>query len=341
MDTGLLEGVLAGIPLPVVLIGADDRIVTANPAGEAILGPGQIGRHHGIALRQPTMQSAIEAALRNGTAGQARHVILGPSHEVTYKVTVTPIPVGGKPAALCAFQDITEQELITRFRRDFVANVSHELRTPLTALLGFIETLKGAAKDDPAARDRFLSIMEREAGRMNRLVRDLLSLSKVEAEERQRPATRGNIAALIQSAMTTLRPVAEQAGVALEITGFEGAPEIAADADQIVQLFQNLIENAVKYAAGGKVVTVAIHPPEAGSMLRIDVVDRGEGIAAHHLPRLTERFYRVDSHRSREMGGTGLGLAIVKHIVNRHRGKLTISSESGRGSCFSVWLPLG
>lgn len=336
MDSDWLDGLLGAVPLPLILIGEDERILAANPATEDIIGAGQVGRHHAIALRQPALLSAIETALRDRIGGQARLVILGPSHEVTYLVTVT--PMHGDGGVLCAFQDITEQELVTRFRRDFVANVTHELRTPLTTLIGFIETLKGAARDDPAARDRFLTIMEQEAGRMNRLVGNLLSLSRVEAQERQRPAASVDVAALINAVTTTLAPVAKEANVVIEVTGGDTTLPVPGDADQLTQVFQNLIENAIKYGASGGKVTVAIHPP-GDDRIRIDVIDRGEGIGARHLPRLTERFYRVDDHRSREKGGTGLGLAIVKHILNRHRGRLEITSERGKGSCFSVFLP--
>ena len=339
MNWQWVEAVLEGIPLPVVIVGADQRIASANAAGEGIVGEGQIGRHHAIAMRQPALLAAIETALFEGTGSQARYAILGPSHEETYLVTVTAVSDAEGFAALCAFQDITEQELISQFRRDFIANVSHELRTPLTTLVGFIETLKGAAKDDPAARERFLSIMEQEAGRMNRLVSDLLSLSKVEAAERQRPSTLVDVAGLIDSVVATMRPLADEADVELKLTGVETAPEIPADADQLKQVLQNLIENAIKYGGTDKVVTVQVHPVSDDPMLRIDVVDRGEGIDPQHLPRLTERFYRIDNHRSREKGGTGLGLAIVKHIVHRHRGRLTINSEQGNGSCFSIFLP--
>lgn len=333
------QAILPGIPLPVVLIGADDRIVAANAAGAAILGTGQIGRHHALALRQPALLAVIEAALRAGTGAEAPYVIPGPSHEVSYRVTVSPISLGESHGALCAFEDITEQELIGQFRRDFVANVSHELRTPLTTLVGFIETLKGAARDDPAARDRFLSIMEREAGRMSRLVEDLLSLSKVEAQERQRPTAPVDVAELVNASVASFRPAATEAGLRLEILGTDTAPCIPGDADQLMQVLQNLIENAIKYGAAGRRVTIALHAPDDDSMLRIDVIDEGNGIEPMHLPRLTERFYRVDDHRSREKGGTGLGLAIVKHIVSRHRGRLDIGSAPGKGTRFSVFLP--
>ena len=245
---------------------------------------------------------------------------------------------------MCVFEDITDLEQSSQIRRDFVANVSHELRTPLTALLGFIETLRGAARDDPAARERFLGIMEREAGRMNRLVRDLLHLSRVEGEERVRPTETVDVSALISMAVMALKPLADAASVRVQITGETGPIRVPADPDQLTQVFHNLIENAIKYGASGKLVNIVItRDPREESLrapaVRIEVIDQGDGIEQVHLPRLTERFYRVDSHRSREKGGTGLGLAIVKHIVNRHRGRFRIESELGKGSVFTVILP--
>lgn len=333
-----------GIPVPALVIAGDARIAAVNPAAERLLGAGILGRHYMIAMRQPVLLEGIEVALGQRQARQVRLVQTGPAGESTYRVTVSPIEGEGRAGVLCVFEDISEQEQVGQMRRDFVANVSHELRTPLTALMGFIETLKGAARDDPAARDRFLTIMAREAGRMNRLVSDLLSLSRVEAEERVRPTERVDIAALAGSVVATLRPMAEAAGVRLELQG-AGAPEILpADPDQITQVLHNLIENAVKYGGAGKRVRVTLSEAPRDSGLRapglqIEVADSGEGIDPIHLPRLTERFYRVDSHRSREKGGTGLGLAIVKHIVNRHRGRLRIESEKGRGSTFTILLP--
>lgn len=342
-DEDPIHGILAAIPLPVVLIGADDRILGANQPAEAILGPDQIGRHHAIALRQPAVLAAIEAARHRGIRGQANHVILGPTQEVTFLVTVTPVQdpaqAGAGRAVLCAFQNITEQELISQFRRDFVASISHELRTPLTALIGLIETLRGVAQNDPDARDRFLTIMAQEAERMNRLVHDLLSLSAVEARERQRPTVLVDVCALVDRVAAGLRPIADAAGVELVVSGADHIPKIPADADQLTQILQNLAENAIKYGAPGKTVTIAIQLPEDEPMLRIDVIDQGAGIPARHLPRLTERFYRIESHRSGGRDGIGLGLAIVKHIIHRHRGRLVITSKPGKGSCFSVFLP--
>jgi two-component system phosphate regulon sensor histidine kinase PhoR len=346
MDSTLVRTVIEGVPMPAVLIGDDARIRQANGAALALLGPGIVGRHHLIAMRQPELLEAVEAGLRHGQAGQARVTFTGPAVEATFRVAVSPVAGEGQSGVLATFEDVTEAEKIGQMRRDFVANVSHELRTPLTALMGFIETLRGAARDDAAARDRFLAIMEREAGRMNRLVRDLLHLSKVEAEERVRPTERVDIAGLAQSAMTAHRAMAAAAGVELQLEGADRPAVIAADADQMMQVLHNLIENAVKYGGSGERVRVALQmlptePVLRGPALRITVQDWGEGVDQIHLPRLTERFYRVDSHRSRERGGTGLGLAIVKHIVNRHRGRLRIDSARGEGSTFTILLPAG
>ena len=338
MYAELMRSIVAAVPLPVIAIGPDERVVAANAAALALFGAGIEGRHHLLSLRQPALQAAIAAALGEGIPGTARHVVPGPSQDISYRVTVAP---AGEGHALLTFEDVTEAEQMGQMRRDFVANVSHELRTPLTALLGFIETLRGAARDDPAARDRFLGIMEREAGRMNRLIGDLLQLSRVEAEERVRPTAQVDLQALVAGAVATLRPLAESAGVAVEVTGETGPLPVPGDADQIMQVLVNLIENGVKYGgAGGSLrIHIAREQLPRGPGIRLDVMDQGEGIDPVHIPRLTERFYRVDGHRSREKGGTGLGLAIVKHIVQRHRGRIRIESERGKGSVFSVIFP--
>jgi two-component system, OmpR family, phosphate regulon sensor histidine kinase PhoR len=332
---------LGGVPLPALMIGQNERITVMNPAALALFGEAMLGRHHAIALRHPEVQAALARALRHGESSVARQVVPGPSQDVVHRVTITALPQ--QAGVLCVFEDLSEAEQIGLMRREFVANVSHELRSPLTALSSFIETLKGAAKDDPIARERFLTIMEREAGRMNRLIRDLLHLSKVEAEERVRPTTLVDVAEILHSTTATLRPIAETSGVIVRLEIAEGLhTQVPADADQLVQVFQNLLENAVKYggAGGDVVVRVMSDALPKSAALRIEVTDQGEGIEAQHLPRLTERFYRVDGHRSREKGGTGLGLAIVKHIVQRHRGRLQITSTRGVGSTFAVILPL-
>jgi two-component system phosphate regulon sensor histidine kinase PhoR len=332
-----LAEILSALPLAAILIGRNQQIEQANDAAIALLGPAIIGRHHGFALRQPEVLGAISAALLRGETSVARQVLPGPSHEVVHRVSVSPVGTG----AMCLFQDISDQEQSEQMRRDFVANVSHELRTPLTSLLGFIETLRGPAKDDPVARARFLGIMATEAGRMNRLISDLLNLSRVEAQERQRPSTRHDLTALIRSAILSLRPMAESVGVTLDYVGLEEPVLVFVDQDQVLQVVTNLVENAIKYGASGKLVRIdlARQTGPRGPLVRLSVTDHGEGIDPLHIPRLAERFYRVDGHRSREKGGTGLGLAIVKHIAHRHRGRLVIESKLGEGSTFSVILP--
>lgn len=344
MDRILLTSMLEAVPMPVLLIDSKARIEAANAPAQALLGAGIVGRHHMVALRQPAVVEAIAAALQRGEAGEARYTILRSTHEEIYRTTVTPVSGADWRGVLCAFVDLTEQERITQMRREFVANVSHELRTPLTALVGFIETLKGAARDDALARERFLNIMEREAGRMNRLIGDLLALSRVEAEERQRLSAPVDISALVAATVAALAPMAVASGAKLQITGASGPLIVAGDADQLTQVFQNLIENALKYGAAGQTVSIDLarsgrEAGLSGPAVLVAVSDQGPGIDAHHLPRLTERFYRVDAHRSREKGGTGLGLAIVKHIVSRHRGRIKIDSEKGKGSRFCVILP--
>ncbi len=344
MDSLFVAALLDAVPMPCALIGRDGRVVAANTAAEALFGPAMTGRPYPFTLRHPDLAEAVAAGLAGGGSAQARVVLTAPGRETVFRVQVTPLRGEGREAVLCAFEDISDEEQIGQMRRDFVANVSHELRTPLTALLGFIETLRGAARDDPAARERFLGIMAGEAGRMTRLVRDLLSLSRVEAEERIRPTDHVDLAALAAAAVATLCPMAEAAGVALALHGAQAPRVVAGDADQITQVLHNLIENAVRYGATGGEVTVSLsaaapEPWMRGPMAQVAVADRGEGIDPIHIPRLTERFYRVDAHRSRAAGGTGLGLAIVKHIVNRHRGRLRIDSAPGTGSTFTVLLP--
>lgn len=332
------DQLLSGLPLPAMLVRSDDRVLAINAAGLALLGEGVVGRHPAMAVRAPAVLQAIGEVARLGGVQEARMTHRREGQEAVFQVTVS---AQGAGLVLVVFRDVTDEERAGEMRRDFVANVSHELRTPLTALMGFIETLKHAAKDDPRAREMFLGIMEGEAGRMNRLVGDLLQLSRVEAEERVRPRAPVELRGLLEGVISSLRGVAEKTGDTVELVG--EPVTVPGDADQLVQVFTNLVENALKYGAAGQVVRVSLSTEETvrGPAVRVEVADEGEGIDPVHLPRLTERFYRVDSHRSREMGGTGLGLAIVKHIVSRHRGWLRIESEKGRGSRFQVVLPLG
>lgn len=339
------SSILNAAPVPSLLIGADERVIAANDSAEELVGPGLLSRHYVTTLRQPGLLDCIESVL-SGQRDRAEAVYLaaGTSRDVSYRVTVAKVELEPGPALLVSFVDITDIQEAGQIRRDFVANVSHELRTPLTALLGFIETLRGAARDDAEARERFLVIMEREAGRMNRLVQDLLSLSRVEGQERQRPQEPVDIAGILRSAASSFRPQAAEAQVSLSLSVPDEDVLVPGDADQLAQVVANLVENAIKYGGPGTEVTLSIALKENSPLLRapaaiLTVADTGEGIDALHIPRLAERFYRVDTHRSREQGGTGLGLAIVKHIVNRHRGRLRIESTPGQGSRFSVVLP--
>jgi two-component system, OmpR family, phosphate regulon sensor histidine kinase PhoR len=333
-------GLLAGLPLPALFVGPRERITAANGAAIALFGAAMIGRHPAMAIRNPAVLQAIAEAFQGADVQDVRMSL---AREVQNAVFLVTVSAQIDRSVLCVFRDISEEEKAGQMRRDFVANVSHELRTPLTALMGFIETLRNAAREDPVARDRFLTIMEHEAGRMNRLVRDLLHLSRVEAEERMRPRDQVDLAAVLRGTIDSLRTLAERSGTELVLTGEADNISLPGDADQLTQVFTNLIENAIKYGAAGQEVRIALSPEDTirGPAVRVDVTDRGEGIDPVHLPRLTERFYRIDSHRSREKGGTGLGLAIVKHIVARHRGWLKIESSPGEGSTFSVILPVG
>lgn len=339
----VLPDVLAALPFPTVGIDRAERIVALNAPAEELLGDGALGRHFITVLRQPALVEAVEQCLADRTPRTARFVAGEVEAEVNYDVSLRKIE--GTGVLLLSFQDVTHMTQAGQMRRDFVANVSHELRTPLTSLMGFIETLSGPARDDAAARDRFLEIMSGEAGRMNRLVGDLLSLSRVEAEERVKPTGRVDLTEVLQRTLRNLNPLAVENDITL-MPDFGNAPQmLLGDADQLLQVFTNLVENAIKYGGAGKAVEITSEtslrdPALRGPAVRITVRDHGPGIDPMHLPRLTERFYRADSHRSRALGGTGLGLAIVKHILNRHRGRMKIASDLGQGATFTVILPL-
>jgi len=336
------DGFLAAIPIPAIVINPQERIAAANADALTLLGQQIPGRHFATILRQPEVADAIEATLRDQRPRTARYLSNDGAQDTSFDVTCR--MVGQTGNLLLCFQDVTHLEQAGQMRRDFVANVSHELRTPLTALMGFIETLQGAASDDPAARERFLAIMQDEASRMNRLVGDLLSLSRVEAQERIRPRENVDLTAHIDSVLNSLRPLAEDASVEFCFGRPDGPVVIPGDGDQLKQVFTNLVENAIKYGGSGGIVDLTLtmldrDPALRAPGVRVRVSDKGPGVDAMHLPRLTERFYRADSHRSRVLGGTGLGLAIVKHIVNRHRGRLRVESEPGQGATFTVILP--
>ena len=255
-------------------------------------------------------------------------------------------PLAGGRGALVVLSDRTRERAVERMRADFVANASHELRTPLASLIGFIDTLRGPAADDPPAQARFLDIMAEQAGRMNRLIDDLLSLSRIELTEHQIPAEDVALPELVERMLAAFEIRLKQRAITLDLWVAPDVPKISGDPDQLEQVLQNLFDNAVKYGREGGLIRVGLervapggkYPARPGVIL--SVADDGAGIPRQHLPRLTERFYRVDTGRSRAVGGTGLGLAIVKHVVNRHRGQLLIESTEGRGTSFTVWLPV-
>ena len=337
------ETLLAALPLPALMIAQSGTITHANAGANALLGPQLTGRHYVIALRQPAILDAIEAVLTGAAPQTARYLGNDGARPTVWEATVTPVSAKDALRATVFMQNVTAVEEAGSMRRDFVANVSHELRTPLTALIGLIDTIRGPARDDPGARATFLDLMGRETQRMQDLIDDLLDLARVEDQERVRPLAPVDLAALVRASCDAFTPRAQ----ARQMQFACDLPETACvpgDGGQLRQVLSNLIENAIKYGRAGSVIEITLgpaiyHPILRGPGLRLDIRDQGDGIAAHHLARLTERFFRVDNHRARDVGGTGLGLAIVKHIVNRHRGRLRMTSTRGQGSCFSVILP--
>ncbi|MEL7098415.1 MAG: ATP-binding protein [Pseudomonadota bacterium] len=343
MSDAAVKALLDAVPLPALAIDATERICAANTEALTLLGQGIIARNYVAMIRQPALLDAVEAVLREGRARRAPYLSNDGANDITY--TVSCRRAEALKVIVLVFEDVTHLQQAEQMRRDFVANVSHELRTPLTAVMGFIETLRGPARSDPQAQSRFLDIMQSEAERMNRLVGDLLSLSRVEGEERVRPTERIDLRAQLDSTLRSLGPLAKEAGVEIKPQLGADAVHMIGDPDQLRQVFTNLVENAIKYGATGGEVTVRVtrldrDPALRGPGARVQVIDKGPGIDPVHLPRLTERFYRADNHRSRALGGTGLGLAIVKHIINRHRGRLRVESSLGKGAIFTVILPI-
>ena len=260
-----------------------------------------------------------------------------------FEAFLAPVALAGQYAIFITLHDLTSVRRVEEMRADFVANASHELRTPLAALTGFIETMQGPARDDAAARDRFLGIMREQAWRMARLIDDLLSLSRIELRAHMRPDTPVDLVPIVRQVVDGLQTLAQDRAVAIQVDNAAGPLPVLGDRDELLRLFENLIENGLKYGASGKRVTISLaqfDAPDGKREAGVSVRDYGPGIAAEHLPRLTERFYRVDVGESRAQGGTGLGLALVKHILNRHRGRLAIESQVGKGATFTVRLPI-
>jgi two-component system phosphate regulon sensor histidine kinase PhoR len=342
---GLARLFLEKLPAPLLIIAGNGRVAYANPAAQAGLPHLRQGGHFAHLIRAPAFVEAVSATLADGEERAFRFTDFQGA-ERHFEARVARLPEGAAfddgPQAIVQVEDRTRARRAEQLRSDFIANASHELRTPLASVIGYIETLQNHARDDPQARERFLAIMAREAGRMQRLVDGLMSLSRIEQDEHLRPVETLSLNRIAQERAAALAPVAARDGVRLEIALPAGGAEVAGDHDQLAQVFANLIENAMKYGGRGSTVTVSVaaaskaHPNRHG----ITVADDGPGIAREHLHRLTERFYRVNAGGGRAAGGgNGLGLAIVKHILNRHRGRLEIASTLGQGSAFTVWLP--
>ncbi len=345
----------ARLPDPLILLGDDRRVTNLNPAAKQTFGRDIIGRDLSAVLRAPDILEAADAVL-NGETIRAIEFTLPVPVERTFLAQVLSLDMVADDGtrAVLTLHDITSVRRAEQMRADFVANASHELRTPLSTLLGFIETLRGPARDDVEARDRFLAIMQDQASRMARLVQDLLSLSRIELNEHSLPQDKVDLAKLVKKAAEAMQPIAHSRHMSLDIHihPFDGpwGGLVMGQEDELTQVLQNLLDNALKYGREKTSVTIEVKPaaklPAAvahyplASTVVISVADEGDGIAREHLPRLTERFYRVDPARSRQLGGTGLGLAIVKHIVNRHRGALVVESTPGKGSVFSVYFPM-
>ena len=325
------------LPDPCIILARNGLILHANSGAIGIFGQAA-GQHVSAAIRAPVVLEAVERVRNSQTperleferrGGQGQH----------YECWIAPIAQqdASAPAMVIMLKDLTRAQMIERMRADFVANASHELRTPLTALLGFIETLQGPARDDTNARARFLDLMRVQGQRMKRLIDDLLSLSRIEMNAHQQPEKIVDLEVLCRHVSDILAPVLADESMQIRLDLTLGL-EVRGERDELIQVLQNLIENATKYASEGKFIDITTRSQQG--FAEIVVRDYGKGISAEHLPRLTERFYRVNVQESRTRGGTGLGLAIVKHIISRHRGELKIRSKAGEGSSFIVTLPL-
>ncbi len=377
LDPVLLESLFEALADPVLVVSggepddiADRRVELANTAARALL---RVPREGGLlvsALREPAVLEAVDEALFGGVERTTDYAGVGAQTRHWRALTRPIASTGGRALALVVLRDETEVRRVELMRVDFLANASHELRTPLASLSGFIETLKGHARDDPKARDKFLDIMAIQADRMGRLVADLLSLSRIELNEHVPPSGKVDLARAASDVVDAVSVLSAERYVRVVLQDQAVRAPINGDRDEIVQVIQNLVDNAIKYSATGDTVEVFLQPevtleqasapwsggsrgegatrlplvtPDREAGLRyaaITVRDHGPGMDREHLPRLTERFYRVEGQKSGERSGTGLGLAIVKHIVNRHRGGLTVESAPGQGAKFTAYFPV-
>jgi len=345
-QTPLIESLIGGLPGPAIVLDRDSRVVAFNSAATSIAPVLRRGEPALISLRMPELVEAIRRAGKRREPQRVEFFERVPLDR-WFEAYVTPVKLAGADGRsdilLLTFNDLTPLRRVEEMRADFVANASHELRTPLAALLGFIETLQGPAKADATAREKFLGIMKAQATRMARLIDDLLSLSRIELNAHLPPSTPVDLAMIVRQVVDGLQTLARDREVDIRVATPEAPVIVLADRDELIRALENLVENALKYGSAGKRVDIALAPghtrgdaPEA----RLSVRDYGPGIPPEHLPRLTERFYRVDVADSRQQGGTGLGLALVKHVLNRHGGRLSIESTLGQGARFTMHLPL-
>ncbi|MGA7112127.1 MAG: ATP-binding protein [Pseudolabrys sp.] len=343
----LIEQLIAGLPGAAIVLDRDGRVVAFNEAATGIAPALSRGEPALIGLRMPELVDAVRRAARRREPQRVEFFERVPLDR-WMEAFVTPVRFGAggeQPVdlLLMTFNDLTPLRRVEEMRADFIANASHELRTPLAALLGFIETLQGTAKDDSVARGKFLDIMQGQATRMARLIDDLLSLSRIELNAHLQPNTPVDLPPIVRQVVDGLQTLARDRGVDIKVTIPLDPLWVLGDRDELIRALENLVENALKYGAAGKRVDITVSRGQTRAGMpegRVAVRDYGPGIASEHLPRLTERFYRVDVTDSRAQGGTGLGLALVKHVLNRHGGRLTIESTLGAGATFTMHLPL-
>jgi len=343
----LIESLINGLPGPAIVLDHDGRVIAFNDAATSLAPALRRGEPALITLRMPELVDAIRRARKYREPQRVEFFERVPLDR-WFEAFVIPVKLASvddvhADILLMTFNDLSPLRRVEEMRVDFIANASHELRTPLAALLGFIETLQGPAKNDPTARDKFLAIMQGQATRMARLIDDLLSLSRIELNAHLQPNTPVDLAPIVRQVVDGLQTLARDRGVEIKVAMPAEPLTVLGDRDELIRALENLVENALKYGEAGKRVDITLaraqtraDTPEA----RMTVRDYGPGIAPEHLPRLTERFYRVDVADSRAQGGTGLGLALVKHVLNRHGGRLTIESTLGAGAAFTMHLPL-
>lgn len=320
-----------------MLIVGNARVTHANKSAFQLLGTEIIGKSVQLAFRHAGAIERLTDPDAQHDGRPIRLIGIGLRDQI-WEMRISPL---GEVEKLVHLSDKTGAQAAEKMRVDFVANASHELLTPLAAIKGFIETLtETEAGAEKRTRRRFLKIMEDEASRMQALIRDLMSLSRIEAEKYHLPAHRLHMGKIINETVEPLINGEDPRGHDIVLNIAAGLPTVMGDEGRLKQLVSNIVANAMKYGAPGTPIAVSLEPSKSGSMLALSVADQGEGIAPEHLPRLTERFYRVDSGRSRAVGGTGLGLSLVKHIVDGHRGHLEIKSEQGKGTHIRILLPI-